>query len=49
MFIDLCSQKVFSPPPGLHIHADMSLLAELARFFIAGAINISRRWRLRDA
>jgi hypothetical protein len=49
MFIDLWSQKLFSAPAGRHIHADMSLLTELARFFIAGAINISRRGRLRDA
>jgi hypothetical protein len=34
MFIVLCSQKVFSAPVGRHIHAQMSLLTELTRFFL---------------
>jgi hypothetical protein len=34
MFIDVRSQKAFSAPAGRHIHAQMSLLVELASFFL---------------
>jgi hypothetical protein len=31
-----CSQKVFPAPAGQHIQVQMSLLTELARFFLLG-------------
>jgi hypothetical protein len=34
MFIDVRSQKAFLAPAGRHIHAQMSLLTELASFFL---------------
>jgi hypothetical protein len=34
MFIDVRSQKAFLAPTGRHIHAQMSLLTELASFFL---------------
>jgi hypothetical protein len=49
MSIELGSQKAFSAPAGRHVHAQMSLLKELERFFLAAAINITRRQRFLDA
>jgi hypothetical protein len=34
MFIDVRSQKTFPAPAGRHLHAQMSLLTELASFFL---------------
>jgi hypothetical protein len=36
MFIDVRSQKAFSAPAGRHVYAQMSLLTELASFFLLG-------------